>query len=131
LLVVNLQAERPTRVKEISEAFGKTPGAERAKLAFLFLLLGLAGIVVFFLLRRLFAKAIAKSEAEMLFLQLCKTHELSRRERELLRELAAEFEIDTLPAIFVRKSIFEQALSDRNSPDRKSRAEALQAKLFA
>jgi len=129
-IIINLQPSRTTRVKQISEAFGKTPGAEAAKPVFLLVFLSIVGVVAFFLLRRLFAKAIAKSEAEKLFLQLCKAHNLSRRERQLLRELAAEFGIDTPPAIFVRETIFQKALTNQGSPDRIRRLEALHAKLF-
>ena len=147
-LYINIQVQEGTRVRAISESFGATPGAHAAKIGFLILALVIAGFFIVSLLRRLLAKAMAKSEAETLFLQLCNAHDLSKHDRELLQEVAVGMNegyfITTDPhapppdtranppaTIFVRKTLFNQAIAQETSNERKERLETLFRKLFA
>jgi len=147
-LLVEVQDKKGSRIREIRETFGETPGSEAAKTAFLVLALVVAAVIVFFFLRRLFAKATAKTDAEMLFLQLCAAHDLSKHDKDLLQEVAAGTdqphsptldpnapppEPTTAPpaAMFVRKSLFQQAIAQETSPERKERLQTLFRRLFA
>lgn len=126
-----LQEGQPSRVSEIGRHFGETPGAQAARVAFLILALIIAGVILFYGMRRLLAKAIAKSEAEALFLQLCREHRLSRRDRDLLKHVSAEQDLPTPAALFVRKTIVDKAFEEETSPDRKQNLQALRARLFS
>ena len=147
-LYVDIQAQKDSRVSRISDSFGTTPGADAAKIALLILALLIVGFFVVFLLRRLLAKATAKTDAETLFLKLCNAHELSKHDRELLQEVAVGMNegyfITTDPdapspdtranspaTIFVRKTLFSQAIAQETSNERKERLETLFRKLFA
>jgi len=143
-----LHIEGRTRVGRISDSFGETPGARAAKTGFLIIALVIAAMFVFFALRRLFAKLVAKGEAETLFLQLADAHNLPKRDRDLLQEVAlgmnegyfraADPNVppqDTLAApqaaVFVRKSLFKQAIAQEASAERRERLKTLFQKLFA
>lgn len=147
-LYVNIQVQESTRVRAISDSFSAAPGGRAAKIAFLIVALVIAGLFVVYLLRRLLAKAMAKSEAETLFLQLCNAHDLSKRDRELLQEVAVGMNegyfITTDPhapppdtranppaTIFVHKTLFNKAIAQEASNERKKRLETLFQKLFA
>ena len=147
-LLIEVQDKKGSRIREIRETFGETPGTEAAKTGFLIVALIVAAVIVFFFLRRLFAKATAKTDAEILFLQLCGAHDLAKHDRELLQEVALSINqayfltIDPnapppdpraapLATIFVRKSLFQQAIAQETSPERKERLQALFRRLFA
>jgi len=131
LAPVFLQEAPPTRIHQIGQHFGETPGAQAAKTAFLILALIIAGGLLFYAMRRLLAKAIAKSEAESLFLQLCRVHKLSRRERDLLKQVSTEQSLPIAAALFVRKTIVDKALDEETSPERKQNLQALRSRLFS
>jgi hypothetical protein len=147
-LYVDIQVQKGSRVSRISDSFGTSPGASAAKISLLIVALVVVGFFVVFLLRRLLAKATAKTDAESLFLKLCSAHELSKRDRELLQEVAIgmnegyfittdpdapppDTRANPLATIFVRKTLFSQAIAQETSNERKERLEALFRKLFA